>query len=265
MKSTLKTPVWASVAVASALGCIPLTSQATLMLAGQIRQIGGTTVQFCASDNNNPSCSYGGSIQDVDSTGMVLQLGGTTPGPVNINNVMVSGSLHRQTIGNPDILDSSSLSVINNSGFTVEVDVAVGGNGYSDIASLSTSASGTFLLSSGSTVTNEWWIRPGNSQPGVDPFDPSRPGTRIHLFTDTAGTDAYSYSNSSGPNPFPVVGAYGLEEIFRFTLAPGGSLTSRGQVAIGFQEEVPEPASLALVGLGGLALAFVRRHKARKT
>jgi hypothetical protein len=270
MKSKLKTPAWASVAIASALGFIPLTSQASLMLSGQVRQAGGgATVQFCAADNNG-GCTYGVGtpgglvIQDVDATSRMLQLGGPTPGPVVINGVEVNGSLHRQTVGGMEILDSSSLSVVNTNNFAVEIDVVVGANGYMDNSSISVSGSGTFLLSDGSTLVNEWWFRPGTSQPGADPFDTARPGTLLHSFTTTAAGTAYSYSDSKADIAALVAGTYGLEEVFRFTLAAnGGSLTSRGQVAIGI-EEVPEPASLALVGLGGLAIAFVRRQKAHE-
>jgi len=71
-------------------------------------------------------------------------------------------------------------------------------------------------------------------------------------------TPAYNYSGG-GPSGLPAVGLFGASGT---GLAGSGGLPTVGALILGQAGTVPEPATLALAGLGGISMLFLRRRKA---
>ncbi len=142
----------AIIAMSGLTAVVAPSADATLMLSGSIN---GTN--FCAADQN-VGCGFGGVIADGNAA--LNQLG---LAEVTINGVQVFGSLHIATYGPPNnILNSSSLQIINTNAFAVDILVAVSATDFVPTSARAfTSGSGTFGVVSGSTIELLWWtIRP---------------------------------------------------------------------------------------------------------
>ena len=227
-------------AVALVAGVSP--AGATLQIAADI---GGTTF-FCA---DNQAC-------DINPAVGTLQISDQT-----INGVAVNGSVQTSTKGTTNILNTSALSLINNSGTDLTIAFAVGDTSFiGPVTSFSASGSGTWQTAEGSTITLNWFDDPANAQ-GADTATDT-PGTLLHTFTDTAGplTDAFSTSQTGTVND---PGLFSMTETASGVLVAGGSLINRGQTEIKVQDVVPvrEPGSLALLGGAFLAGALVLRRR----
>ena len=119
---------------------------------------------FCAADNN-VGCTWGTPLTDLDPTVGILDLGNG----LVLGGLTVNGSIQEQTlssgVGDFNILNTSSLSVINDTGATVSGTLAIGGTGFIGPAvEAFSSASGTFEEASGSTLDLEWYNDPTNTQ-----------------------------------------------------------------------------------------------------
>ena len=78
--------------------------------------------------------------------------------------------------------------------------------------------------------------------------------TGLNQFFGQTGT-AYNYSGG-GPNTLPAVNAF-LTSV-QTGLAGSGMTSNAGALVL---SQVPEPTTLALAGLGGLSMLFLRRRK----
>lgn len=225
-------------------------AKAALVLAGTI---GG--VNFCATDNN-VVCGFGTQLTDIDPTGNRISLA-----PDNIGGLDIQGSLYTQTIGTHNVLNSGSLLIENNTGATINGSLAVGGTGFlGPITQANVSGSGTWEDASGSTIFMRWFNDPANVQGGLNP-GAVQPGILLSTFGDVAGPGTDSFSHTLNGIPVIDPAAFGMTLQFDLSLVANGNLVSRGQTITKDQALVPEPGSMALLGIGlfGVATRLRRR------
>lgn len=226
-------------------------AHAALVLAGTI---GG--VNFCATDNN-VVCGFGTQLTDIDPTGNRISLA-----PALIGGLDIQGSLYTQTIGTHNVLNSGSLLIENNTAGAISGSLAVGGTGFlGPITEANISGSGTWEDAAGSTIFMRWFNDPTNTQGALNP-GAVQPGILLNTFGHVAGAGTDSFSHTLNGIPVLDPALFGMTLQFDLTLAAQGNLVSRGQTITKDQQLVPEPGSMALLGLGlvGVATKLRRRY-----
>src|SRR6188508_3605779 len=133
----------------------------------------------------------------VDNTGcdQNLAVGTLQLADQTINGVEVNGSVQTSTkSATSDILNTSSLSVINTTGSDIQVTVTVGDNNFiGPVTQFATAGSGVWQNAVGSNITLNWYNDPANAQ-GADTAGDT-PGGLIDTFTSTAIFAADSFSH----------------------------------------------------------------------
>jgi hypothetical protein len=233
-----------TVALAVAFVLAGSTAQAALLIAGNV---GGAT--FTCADND-PLC-------DTNPATSILQLADQV-----INGVTVNGSIQTSTKGPVNVLDTSSLSIINNNATATAITFTVSDTNFVGPAtSFVSSGSGTFSGPVGSTVTLNWYDDPTNQQ-GAQAYNDT-PGGLVDTFSATqtlARSQSFSHNNT-GPVNDPTNFSMTLQATG--TLAAGAQLLSRGQTETKEQVSIKEPGSLAL--LGAALLGFTTLYRRRRT
>src|SRR5215203_6515210 len=239
---------FAMVAVGGLMAAVAPGADATLMLAATVNG-----VNVCASDQN-AGCAFGAVIADSNASVNQLGLGGAGSS-ILIGGVQVFGSLSTATYGPPsNILNSSSLQVINNNNFAVDILVTVSATGFVPPSfSAFTSASGTFQNVGGSSIDLRWWNDPTNQQGAETPND--TPGNLLDFFNFASPFAPQSFAHTGGPFNVADLLPYSMTLQFDLTLPAGAQLISRGQT-INKDGEIPEPSSLLLFGTALMLLAW---------
>jgi hypothetical protein len=222
-------------AAAVALIIVPAPAHATLQIAADIN---GVTF-FCADQqacDKNPAVG-------------TLEIGDQLLGGVQVNGSIQMSVGTALNPGPQDILNTSSLSVINNNTSPVPIIVTVGDKNFAGpVTQRETSTSGTWQNAIGSTLTTTFFDDPTNAQGANTPGD--TPGILLDTFTSTAVAAADSFAHD-GSGPITDPGRFGMTESVTGSLIGGASLLSRGQTEIKSAVTPPavrEPSALVLLG-----------------
>ena len=237
--------------------CLPGLAAAGLMAA--VSTPAHAVLQIAADVSGTPFFCADNSGCDLNGATGIIQLANDT-----LNGVAVNGSIQVST-GTPanpgqDLIDTSSLSIVNTAGATRVVTVAVSDTDFSaPVGSFHLTGSGTWVNAGGSSLLLQWWDDPLNAQGADNAFD--APGVKLGEFTSLGIDPLHSFSFDdtgavSDTAPFSMtIWAQG-------TLTSGAALLSRGQGEV--KLAIPEPSTWAMLALGFVGLGFAGYRRTRK-
>jgi hypothetical protein len=174
-------------------------------------------LQVIADVNGSVSACVDNAACDLNPAIGIIQVANGT-----LNGVQINGSIQTST-GNPAnpgpaILNTSSLSIINLTGLTKTVTVAVSDTDFiGPVRVFDTAGAGTWQGAIGSTIVMNWYDDPANGQGADNAID--TPGNLIDTFTHTATSIVDSFSHN-GAGAIGDTGPFSMTEQAIFTLTP---------------------------------------------
>jgi hypothetical protein len=235
--------------------CLVTPAFAGLQFAASVD---GIAVIACA--DNQPS---GGLCPgDINPSVGTLSLASGTFGGVQLNG-SVQSSVGTPANPNPlNILNSSSLNIINTTGATVHIQAAAGDTSFTaPVDQATASASGTVQQGVGSSFTYTFFNDAVNSQGADNATD--APGAPIDTFSFTAALLADAFSHASGALSISDLAPFSMTQTFDAMLVAGGQLVGNSQTEIK-SNSVSEPGTLAMLGTGLIGLWFANRVYRRR-
>jgi hypothetical protein len=232
-------------AAAGVIVGLSVPAHAVLQIAADVS---GTSF-FCA---DNTAC-------DLNPAVGTIQVANQTIDGVAVN---ASIQLSTGTPANPgqDLIDTSSLSVINTSGATRVVTVAVSDINFSaPVKSFHLTGSGTWVNAAGSSLLLKWFDDPANTQGADNAFD--APGNLLGTFT-SAGTNPLLSFSTDQTGAASDTGPFSMTLWAQATLTPGAVLLDRGQGEI--KTAIPETSTWAMMLLGFAGLGYAGYSRAKK-